>query len=140
MQAGGQRFDPAQLHHAIVPMLPRIESLRLSQAQGASPIVWRPRGAPAARERQVVFGRKKRFALSIWEKRLFCIHCEEKIDPNRWFGTPLSVSEKDGFAERKAGVAQGSLVVRGFWPLSDRRFGGCCLTAHPRIDLEKLVL
>ena len=120
-------------------MLPRIESFGFRKRKARRQSF----GALAERLRRVsdkMSSEEKRFALSIWEKRLFCIHCEEKIDPNRWFGTPLSVSEKDRFAERKAGVAQGSLVVRRFWPLSDRRFGGCCLTAHPRIDLEKLVL
>lgn len=31
---------------------------KASQAQGASPIVWRPRGAPSARERQICLLKK----------------------------------------------------------------------------------
>ena len=56
---------------------------------------------------------------------LFCNDCEEKIDP-------------DGCLD--GGHALKGLLLFEASALSGEGSGGCCLTAHPRIYLEKLVL
>jgi hypothetical protein len=74
-------------------------------AQSASPIVWRPCGAPAAREHKSCLLKKNKFARRDLRLCLFCKNREEKIDleASRYGFRPMSEAGSNDVVDGLAG-------------------------------------